>query len=647
MGALFTVIWGHSGGIVAIVSVNIPIYFGEEAEPWLGNERLAWTLLGAGSIMWGIGECIYRYLLAHNLPNFPALSDVGYSSLPPLMFIGLLLQPSSGPGRARLLVILDSLISMGSILAIAWFLLLGSMAQAPGEANLAKFLGLYYPISDMALLSCVIFLITRGQGRVYQSNARRLGLLLIGIGICVFAVSDFNYNIQNNMGTYIDGTWADLGWPLGLLIIGLAAHLRRFIPATSGDLVEERIRHQEESVTFGPAQLLPYVLLGALFLVLVINVLSSDPVQVWNRPVLLIATLCVVTLVVIRQLNTQLENERLSRKQANALQRLAMANARVEEQARSIADHNANLEDGIGHLKEIQAQLANGNLRARARISSGNLVSLAGSLNLMADRLLRFEQVDGYAQKLTRALNDLSRAFEQYRSSGKFTLPPGCSEFPEIQHLLISMGMKYSQPLTNPEPGLASASSRPGSKPLGVPTNSDSGPLSDAPRPGSKPLGVPPANSDSGPLSDAPRSASKPLGVPTNSDSRPLSDAPRSVSKPLGDGPRSVSKPLSGPPRSVSKPLGGSQRSVSKPLSGSQRQVSEPLGNPPTKTDAQWPPRVPGSPPAAPDPHAGLPQQQERQNVWLQPSPETPRPPSGVFEDGQLDFRPLMNWREK
>ncbi len=430
------------GGIITIIVVNIPIYLGENTEPWLERERLAWTLIGVGSIMWGLGECIYRYLLAYNLPNFPALSDVGYSALPPLMFIGLLLQPSSGAGRARMLVVLDSLVSMGSILAIAWFLLLGSMAQTPGEANLGKFLGLYYPISDMALLSCVVFLVVRGQGRVYTVNARRVSLLLIGIGLCVFAVSDFNYNIQNNMGTYIDGTWADLGWPLGLMIISVGAYLRRFIPATSGDMVEQRIRHQETSRGFGVAQLLPYILLTALFLVLVINVLSTDTTQIWNRPVLLAATLCVVALVVARQLMTQFENERLTRRQTISLERLAIANTRVEEQARLIADHNITLEEGIAHLKAIQAQIANGNLRARARITSGNLSSLAVSFNLMAERLIRYEQVDVYMQKLTRALNDLSRAIEVYRSSGRFTLPASCSEFTEIQQLLLALGMR-------------------------------------------------------------------------------------------------------------------------------------------------------------------------------------------------------------
>lgn len=503
------------GGTLVIVSVLAPIRFGEEAEPWLGRERLAWLLIGAGAVLWGLGESAYRYELAHNLPNFPALSDLGYAALPPLMFAGLLLQPDSDSGRGRLLVLLDSLISMGAILAIAWFLLLGSMAQTPNEDNLARFLGLYYPTSDMALLSCVVFLILRGRGRVYEANARRAGLLLVGIGICVFAVSDFNYNIQNNMGTYVDGTWADLGWPLGLLIIGIAAHLRRYLLAIPGNLTEERVRRREERGAFGVAQLLPYLLLGTLLLVLILNVLSQDPVQIWNRPVLLLATVGVVALVVVRQLITQQENERLARRQAISLERLAVANARVEEQARTIAEHNASLEEGIAHLKEVQAQIANGNMRARARIMSGNLVSLAGSLNLMADRLLRFDQLDTYTQKLTHALNDLSRAFEIYRKSGNFILPASCQEFPEIYRLLLSMGMKQtpsvtvteqpaSQPLARTQPRVAGKNWQAPDTPL---PPAASGPLPQ--RPPSTPLT---SRSQSTPLAPPdPRSKSAPL----------------------------------------------------------------------------------------------------------------------------------------
>jgi hypothetical protein len=59
--------------------------------------------------------------------------------------------------------------------------------------------------------------------------------------------------------------------------------------------------------------------------------------------------------------------------------------------------------------------------------------------------------VDAYAQRMTHALQDLSRAFEIYRTSGNFTLPLSCGEFPEIQRLLLSMGIKYAQPSLPPD----------------------------------------------------------------------------------------------------------------------------------------------------------------------------------------------------
>ena len=311
--------------------------------------------------MWGIGECFWRYFLSIGQNPFPSVADFGYSSLPILVFLGLILQPSSGTGRRRILVLLDSLISMGAILAIAWFLLLGSLAQAPGEANLAKFLGLYYPTTDMALLSCVVFLLLRGQGRVYQVTARRVSLLVLGVGLCIFATSDFIFNIQQNAGTYVDGTWVDLGWPLGMMTIGVAVYLRRFLPATSGEAIEERVRRRSERFVFGPAQSIPYALLAVLFTVLVVNVLSTESGQLSIRPVLIIATMIVVGLVVVRQIITILDNERLVREQATMLEQLEMVNQRI-------AEHSAELEAGVTHLKEIQTRLANGDVHARARL---------------------------------------------------------------------------------------------------------------------------------------------------------------------------------------------------------------------------------------------------------------------------------------
>jgi hypothetical protein len=444
------------GGTMVLSSTLLRRRTRENTEPWIGYEQVGWALIGLGVVMWGSGETFWRYYVATGQAPFPSTADIGYASFPVLVFTGLLLQPSSETGGKRFLLLMDSLISMGSILAIAWYLLLGSLAQAPGEATLAKFLGLYYPIADTALLSCVVFMLLRNQGRRYQANARRISLLVVGLGLCFFVTSDFIFNVQNNAGTYVEATWTDLGWPLGLMTIGIAAYLRRFLPATPVEVIEQRMEDYEERHTFGVTRFIPYILLALLFLALTLNVLSSDPGQLAIRPLLLFATMGVVALVVVRQLFTLWENARLAHEQAEALTDLERANTRIEDQARQIADHNVELERGIVHLKDVQAQLANGNLRARANLTSGALLPLAGSLNLMAERLMRLGQTSVYMQRLMRALGELSIAFERRAAGAPFIVPESCNEFIEINRLLTSMHLKSNattlpntHPLTN------------------------------------------------------------------------------------------------------------------------------------------------------------------------------------------------------
>ncbi len=439
------------GGCLALISVTSLRQRKENTEAWINYEQGGWILIGLGVMMWGFGESFWRYYISIGQSPFPSLADIGYSSFPVLVFAGLLLQPSSGAGRKRTMLLLDSFIAMGSILAIAWYLLLGSLAQAPGEANLAKLLGIYYPTADTALLSCVIFLLMRGQGRAYQATARRTSLMVLGLGLCFFVFSDFLFNVQNNAGTYVEATWVDLGWPLGMLTIGVAAYLRRYLPATAPEDIEERIRQQVEDISFSPVQLLPYVLLAFLLFVLTLNIFTSDPMQVAIRPVLMLATLGVVALVVIRQILTLRDNATLARKQAETLQGLEYANKRIAEQSHAIAQHNLELEHGIDHLKDVQASLANGNLRARARLNNGALLPLAASLNLMAERLVRLWQVNAQAQRLSNALRDLSVAFDKHWNGEPLTIPESCNNLVEISALLRSLHIKGQSVLYAPQ----------------------------------------------------------------------------------------------------------------------------------------------------------------------------------------------------
>ncbi len=445
MGQFSPLIGAFIGGGITLFCASISMRRDENTEHWTGLEQVSWFLIGVGVLVWGLGESFWRYSISIGQTPFPSLADVGYSLFPLLAFTGLLLQPAPAQRSRRLVLLMDSFISMGSIFAIAWYLLLGSLAQAPGEANLAKFLGIYYPTADMALLSCVVFLLLRGQGRIYQANARRISLLVIGLGFCFFIASDFLFNIQNNAGTYVEATWVDMGWPLGMMTIGAAAYIRRFFPATSEEVFQQRLERRTESIIFNPQQLMPYALLALLFVALTLDVLAPDAGQRAIRPVLLFSTLAVVALLVTRQIFTLWDNMRLAQRQAEALDELERVNTLVEEQSREIAAHNIELEEGIEHLKTVQAGLANGNLRARAHLTQGALLPLAGSLNLMAERLMRLGQGNLYAQRLVKALGDLSMAFERTALGMPLAIPESCNELTEVNRLLVALRVKRLQ----------------------------------------------------------------------------------------------------------------------------------------------------------------------------------------------------------
>lgn len=255
----------------------------------------------------------------------------------------------------------------------------------------------------------------------------------------------------------MEGTWSDLGWPLGLMTLGVAAYLRRFLPATPSERLEERQQQRAGQASFEPAQALPYLLLISLFCVLVFNVLSMNSTQQGIRPVLVGSTLIVVIMVLARQVLTMLDNAQLMRRQTATLQELAQVN-------QSIADRNGVLEAGVTHLKEIQTRLANGDVRARAHIMSGELWPLATGLNLMAERMMRFERNQKDAEKIVEAVGELSQAVERSRIGGPLVIPFSCLHTPEIHRLLVALDLKAgpeaAQPKSSPIP------SRPGSSPM-------------------------------------------------------------------------------------------------------------------------------------------------------------------------------------
>lgn len=197
---------------------------------------------------------------------------------------------------------------------------------------------------------------------------------------------------------------------------------------------------------FRQVQLLPYTLIFILFIVLIFNVNSFAPAQAHIRFVLMLATIVVICLVLVRQILTIHENERLSQLQATSLQQ-------IEEQAHHITERNKELEEGMAHLKAVQTSLANGNLRARAQLQHGVLWGLASSLNLLADRLTSLGMAKRRLDLLRNALIDLSEAIVRYRAGQGFKVPPSCANMSEVAPIVHAIGASKSQlPTSAPLP---------------------------------------------------------------------------------------------------------------------------------------------------------------------------------------------------
>jgi hypothetical protein len=442
------------GGSLTFYSVNVLSRREKDVEPWLKFEKLSWLLMGCGCFAWAAGECFWRYYREVGQTPFPSLADAGYTCFPPFVFVGLFLLINSGNKHRRVFFLLDSLIATGALLSIAWFLLLGSLAQTPAETLLAKVLTFYYPVSDTILLSSTIFLLLRERDLASQATSRRIALFVIGTGLVVFAASDFIFNLQENLGTYTEGSWNDLGWPLGMMLIGVAAYLRCTLPATPREVLEQRLNQGARRFLFEPAQALPYLLVIGLFCILIFNVLTNDSGQLSIRPVLVLATMLVVCLVLARQILTILDNAQLLRVQQSTLQALESLN-------QSVMDRNEMLETGVTHLKDIQTRLANGDVRARAAITSGELWPLAVGLNLMADRMMRTERNQLQMQRLSKVIDDLSLSLARVRSGGQFVPPASALDFPEIHRLLTALGVKISSGSGTTQPNLSSGSTQP------------------------------------------------------------------------------------------------------------------------------------------------------------------------------------------
>jgi diguanylate cyclase (GGDEF)-like protein/PAS domain S-box-containing protein len=302
--------------------------------------RIAWALIGASALSWGLGQAVWSYyeLVKGQQVPFPSLADLGYLAAVPLAVAGVLSFPSA-PNRATSLLrtILDALLIAGSLFIISWATVLGTVYRMGSGGLLAQLIGLAYPAGDIVIATIVLIVASRA------GRANRLLFLLLAGGLIANLLSDSAFAYLTTTNTYGTGNPTDTGWAAGYLLIAIAglraATMRAATPAAASDGTTGRIWLA-----------LPYVPLAAAAIIAVVEEAlpgELDPVVFW-------CVMGVVVGVVLRQYLMLTDNQLLNRR----VEATAADLAKREEHFRAMVQNSSDVITLIGRHGSIRYQSA-------------------------------------------------------------------------------------------------------------------------------------------------------------------------------------------------------------------------------------------------------------------------------------------------
>jgi two-component system cell cycle response regulator len=185
----------------------------------LETERRAWLALGAGLLLWALGQTYYSVVLYYASPApFPSPADLGFLAFYPASYLALVLLLRARVAHLESLAWVDGLIGALAVAGVAAALIFPPVLEALGGSALGVAVSLAYPCFDLVLLGLL-------SGAFAASRWRANGTwLLIVAALLLFGASDVVYLSVGGQSTAALNV-ASVGWPLAFLLLAAASWL--------------------------------------------------------------------------------------------------------------------------------------------------------------------------------------------------------------------------------------------------------------------------------------------------------------------------------------------------------------------------------------------------------------------------------------
>ncbi|MCX6047431.1 MAG: ATP-binding protein [Chloroflexi bacterium] len=185
------------------------------------SRRLAQVLfwLGVAQLAGGIGDVIWAlYEIPQGVMPFPSVADWFYLAGYPLLMLSILRVPSTRlTWHDWCKATLDMsivLLTLSLVILIYWMApLVASLHQTD---LFSAAVALAYPLGDLIVLYAVLGLLYKQQASQYFSL-----YVLLSLNCLLMIILDSIYGYQSVNGSYMSGSWLDLGWVFATLTYGL------------------------------------------------------------------------------------------------------------------------------------------------------------------------------------------------------------------------------------------------------------------------------------------------------------------------------------------------------------------------------------------------------------------------------------------
>jgi GGDEF domain-containing protein len=179
-------------------------------------ERAAWLCIGAALLATACGDILFDFRYGGD-PPFPSAADVAYLAFYPFLYVGIVLLLRRRVSTFSASLWLDGLVAATAASALAASVLVEVVVKSTHGSRLVVLTNIAYPIGDVLLLALLVFVFSVTRWR----PGRAWTLIAVGLLFNTFGDGLFLYSAA--LGTYVEGTYLDLAWPLSLVLISLAA----------------------------------------------------------------------------------------------------------------------------------------------------------------------------------------------------------------------------------------------------------------------------------------------------------------------------------------------------------------------------------------------------------------------------------------